>query len=581
MKRRILFASLLACISVVWASASSSPEGLVVHEWGTFLSMSGSDGVSLDGMYHEEHALPPFVHARSTAQLKRPSSVVKGETPVIYFYTSERRRVHVEVGFPGGIWTQWYPQADLVIPGLTSSASSRGRDGRILWNVDLVPAQTPGVNLPATQTDALWNHARNVEASYVRGVDPTRAGSPAEWERFIFYRGLGEAPLPLDVRPKAGALAITARADAVRHLYVIRVEGGRAAYSYLPSLGAGASVTTAVPTLEEALPVERFADSIATDVAGRLQESGLYGKEARAMVNTWRSSYFKTDGIRVLFLLPQSWTDRYIPLKITPAPDEVVRVMVGRVEVLTPEREQRAEAAIRDLTSPDEQRRERAFAVLTNEGRYVEPIVRRTLEASTDERVRELCRRLLMTDFVTDLRSALTSASTGERVYEDPVYVRAQLASVLRDVGLREQAQAEGEAALAVLEQRRLPPMSDHNARHLFRALARAHEGAGNDVMALKWYGDFVRFGSQTRQCGACHALEGPRDMTFFRDWWAGRRFAASAERTGQVAALIESHETVLAVRPRDPAAQLALAYLYERRGDADKAQAMWKAIER
>ena len=40
------------------------------------------------------------------------------------------------------------------------------------------------------------------------------------------------------------------------------------------------------------------------------------------MVNTWRSSYFKTDGIRVLFVLPQSWTDRYIPMRIDPAPAE-------------------------------------------------------------------------------------------------------------------------------------------------------------------------------------------------------------------------------------------------------------------
>ena len=581
MKRRILSAGLLACLSVVWASASSSPEGLVVHEWGTFLSMSGSDGVSLDGMYHEEHALPPFVHARGTAQLKRPSSVVKGETPVIYFYTPERRRVHVEVGFPGGIWTQWYPQADLVIPGLTSSASSRGRDGRILWNVELVPAGTPGVTLPETQADALWNHARQVEASYVRGTDPTRAGSPAEWDRFIFYRGLGEAPLPLDVRPQDGRLSLAARADAVQHLYVIRVEGGRASYSYLPSLAPGASVTAAIPTLDTALPVERFAETIADDVARRLEESGLYDKEARAMVNTWRSSYFRTDGIRVLFVLPQSWTDRYIPLRITPPPDEVVRVMVGRIEVLTPDRERRAEAAVRDLASPDEQRRGRAFAILANEGRYVEPIVRRTLQASTDERVRGLSRRLLSTDFVTDLRTALTSASTGARVYEEPVYVRAQLASLLRDVGLPEQAQAEGKAALAVLERRPLPRMSDHNARHLLRGLARAHEGAGNDGMALKWYADFVRFGSQTRQCGGCHVLEGPRDMSFFRDWWAGRRFAAAAERTGQVASLIGSHESALAAKPRDPAAQLALAYLYERRGDDAKAQAMWKALER
>ena len=67
------------------------------------------------------------------------------------------------------------------------------------------------------------------------------------------------------------------------------------------------------------------------------------------MVNTWASSYFRTDGVRVLFVLPQSWTDRYIPLRITPRPAALVRVMVGRVELLTPERERRAEAAVRNL----------------------------------------------------------------------------------------------------------------------------------------------------------------------------------------------------------------------------------------
>src|SRR5262249_5791234 len=34
---------------------------VIVHEWGTFLGMTGSDGTPLDGMYHEEHALPAFV----------------------------------------------------------------------------------------------------------------------------------------------------------------------------------------------------------------------------------------------------------------------------------------------------------------------------------------------------------------------------------------------------------------------------------------------------------------------------------------------------------------------------------------
>src|ERR1044071_3071238 len=81
------------------------PNDLVVHEWGTFLSMSGSDGVALDGMYHEEHALPAFVHSRTRDQLHLHSASLKGETPVIYFYTDHEQKVGVTVHFPKGVWT--------------------------------------------------------------------------------------------------------------------------------------------------------------------------------------------------------------------------------------------------------------------------------------------------------------------------------------------------------------------------------------------------------------------------------------------------------------------------------------------
>src|SRR5262245_45402288 len=92
--RAILYSSLLAAITSGAASAEPPPE-LIVHEWGTFLAMNGSDGVTLDGMYHEEHALPAFVHSRSRDQLRLPTVLLKGETPVIYFYTKKPLPVHV------------------------------------------------------------------------------------------------------------------------------------------------------------------------------------------------------------------------------------------------------------------------------------------------------------------------------------------------------------------------------------------------------------------------------------------------------------------------------------------------------
>src|SRR2546423_12235815 len=107
---------------------------LIVHEWGTFLSMSGSDGVSLDGMYHEEHALPRFVHARSRDQLRLHAADLKGETPVIYFYTNRKQRVQVKVRFPDGLWTQWFPQATLVGPSIAQTGSPpRLHAGHIEW----------------------------------------------------------------------------------------------------------------------------------------------------------------------------------------------------------------------------------------------------------------------------------------------------------------------------------------------------------------------------------------------------------------------------------------------------------------
>jgi hypothetical protein len=554
--------------STVVVAADTLSTRFIVHEWGTFLAMNGSDGVTLDGMYHEEHALPAFVHARGGSELRLRTSNLKGETPVIYFYNDRPVRVRVQVGFPGGIWTQWYPQADFVGPSLVQTGSLlHARNGRIGWTVDVVPPSLADPAVPPAPSDALWNFARDVDAAYVGATDSTREANPKEWERFLFYRGLGEARLPVDVGVGQASGTLSCRSDlvdAVRDIYLLRIENNKGAWRYLPSLRCGEAIGHVAPTMDAAQPIDRFADTVATDLAARLVANGLYAKEARAMVNTWRTSYFKTDGIRVLFVLPQSWTDRFIPMTINPKPDELVRVMVGRIELLTPERERAAEQAISQLASPESNVRERAFATLRDHGRYLEPIVRRTMNSTSDERVRQLCRRLLLTDFVTDIRTSLTDAADGTKLVQEPVYARAQLASVLRDIGLNDEARQEGELALAALARMPQPTMGDHTSRNAFRALARANEGAGHDAAALRWYTDFIRFGSGFGRCSGCHQLAGPRDTSFFRDWWAGRRFAELAWRTGEAPRMIAADEAALAKDPNSLLLQIRLAYLRE-----------------
>jgi hypothetical protein len=92
------------------------------------------------------------------------------------------------------------------------------------------------------------------------------------------------------------------------------------------------------------------------------------------MVNTWRRQWFRTPGVRVLYLAHDSWTNTQIPLSITPAPDKTVRVMMIRVEVITPALEDgdtKSAAAI----GTDEA----AKTHFRSLGRFAEPRLRRAL----------------------------------------------------------------------------------------------------------------------------------------------------------------------------------------------------------
>lgn len=573
----------LVGVSSMGATGRRGGSGLVVHEWGTFLAMAGSDGVTLDGMYHEEHALPPFVHARSKDQLRMRSISLKGETPVIYFYTEQQQDVNVRVRFPRGIWTQWYPQASMVAPGLAANQPDQPAHGHICWNVQVVPPGHAELNeaLPPTNSDALWNFARRVDAAFVRsgGDEGQRA---RETERFIFYRGLGRADLPLSVSSLDGGTLKLDRlfAGELKHLFVIRVESGTAAYRYIPSLSSGESRRGVIPSLDGSTDLASFSQKIGRDLAGRLEQSGLYRKEAEAMVNTWRKSYFESDGVRVLFVLPQPWTDRFIPMNVHPKPTQLVRVMVGRTELLTPEREASAQAAVKNLFSEDGAVREKAFSFLRSQGRYVEPILNRVISGTKDKKLQGACRALKLADFVSELRTSTTNAADGSKIEERPAEVHAQLASLLREIGQGEQA--SDEAARAEQELARIPPpeMRSSDSRWYLRAYARMKEGLGDDGGATQYYERLVRFGSQSKTCRGCHIAAGPQNMAFYRDWWAGRKYAEITNRLGRREESMRVQKEALARNPADTAAQMLLAYLTDSAGDKKATSELWARIE-
>src|ERR671937_196488 len=133
----------VAALSIGPAAVTSpTPSQFVVHEWGTFFSMEGSDGLVLEGLHHDEEDLPAFVHSRPRDQLRLHATQSKLETPVLYFYPASSGRpqyVQVRVDFPEGIITQWYPQASLSSPRLLQGdAIPKLTGGYMEWWGELV-----------------------------------------------------------------------------------------------------------------------------------------------------------------------------------------------------------------------------------------------------------------------------------------------------------------------------------------------------------------------------------------------------------------------------------------------------------
>jgi hypothetical protein len=188
--------------------------------------------------------------------------------------------------------------------------------------------------------DPHYAHAREVDAALVNIQVPENRNFYSKgdyFERFLFYRGVGNFTLPLALEAHGdGAYQLTnGGTDDVRSLFLVSVRNGEVRFNTYDQINGNGTLhmteNNAVSTI----------DDLALAVSQALVAEGLYQKEADAMVNSWRDSWFAEEGTRLLYMVPQRITDELLPLHITPQPDEIVRVLVGRMEIMSPEEERR------------------------------------------------------------------------------------------------------------------------------------------------------------------------------------------------------------------------------------------------
>jgi hypothetical protein len=212
-------------------------------------------------------------------------------------------------------------------------------------------------------------------------------GKPLQQEKFLFYRGVGTFDLPLSVKLEGENIVLkNLGTEEIGHLVIFENRGGQIGYRLCDAFTG--EMTHERPALDQSM------DALLADLEKILVASGLYEKEARAMIKTWRSSWFE-EGLRVFYVLPSKTTEAILPLKLDPRPDELVRVLVGRAEVVTPEMEKSVQEQVGQLNDARAEVREQAMNVIHRYGRFSEPILKRLLTMETRPKVREQIKKLI------------------------------------------------------------------------------------------------------------------------------------------------------------------------------------------
>lgn len=307
--------SFLLCLV---ASTTLAAPDLEVHEWGTFTSISDGNGVATKWLARSED-LPAFVYhsqfgdcrglrscIESFESKSRMRALVRMETPVIYFYTPTPMDVSLKVGFPNGRMTEWYPAVWNSTPHLLDWGTFRVDPTK---NPVLPKESSPNHYYAAREVDAAPVLVRGREFSIDgagcqnRQFEFTRGRSgefcvttkqTEEWERYLFYRGVGDfEPLVNATLTKTEVFVRPTR--ALGHALLFERRGESVGLTPLSLDGKAQAIRR--PALSSTPQDVRKA------MVALLLETGLFEKEALAMVKTWDDSWF-TEGVRVFYVVP-------------------------------------------------------------------------------------------------------------------------------------------------------------------------------------------------------------------------------------------------------------------------------------
>ncbi len=277
--------------------------------------------------------------------------------------------------------------------------------------------------VPHSDNEFHYAQARGTDSALLCKLEankrrPATTNSPGEshFEKFLFYRGVGKFDQPVSVTYGSDS---NVKEDEIDKISVNDDETPRftnnspypiSAALWIEVDGDEMTVTKSISieprkSMKFGTAMKSNTEELSRLVIELLMNEGLYRKEAQSMVRTWDASWFTEPGSRILYVVPPQLTDELLPLHIVPAPEKSLRVLVGRLEILSPGKERDVIDALKEnankrseLIAEFKEGQPRVTmplpAIVEKFGRMAEAVIARAATLTNDPLVRDEANRL-------------------------------------------------------------------------------------------------------------------------------------------------------------------------------------------
>ena len=390
---RPIILAVLAFGSALLVGAAASPAGepFIVHEWGVVFLSGATGQIPFQPSECDIAQLPDFVMRH--ADMYPHGSSGMHRKPVIYLYGDEDKQVVVELSTAQGVPVAYWPRPQIFPSQPNGPQTGENSATRMVWNLSL--HKEASQDLLAAPDGHWWGEARKVPAMYLR----TTIGIWGS-ERFVFYEATAKPPNAITEELAGDHLTLTNHGSQPSGTILVIINDGDGPHlTVVPAIDAQGNVA-----LDRKVLLSAGGDDKQLLAACKKQwvEFGMTDAEGDAIVAIWKKEILSMRGFLIVRRIPAADYEAIFPLKVTPKPDELVRVSMvfdtlpGRPERLDwlPGLKAAIDKWAGELGNDDFTVREKATRLLAGADDLAKPMLQK-LAQSTDPEVRTRAQGLL------------------------------------------------------------------------------------------------------------------------------------------------------------------------------------------